>query len=88
VIGIEPLVDKWAAFGWETHEVDGHDVAALLAVLRTLAERDGRARPAVVIAHTVKGKGVSFMESELGWHLGYLAEEDEARALAEVRGEA
>ncbi|MEO7661795.1 transketolase [Gaiella sp.] len=88
VLGIEPVADKFAAFGWEVHEVDGHDVPALLCLLRGVANDAARARPAVVIARTVKGKGVSFMESELGWHLGYLAPEDEAVALAEIRGTA
>ena len=87
VIGIEPLLDKWRAFGWEACEVDGHDVEELLTVLRTLVADEERARPAAVVAHTVKGKGVSFMESELGWHLGYLVPEDERAALAELRGE-
>jgi transketolase len=87
VMGVEPLLDKWRAFGWETHEVDGHDVPALLATLRAIVADDARTAPAVVIAHTVKGKGVSFMENELGWHLGYLAASDEERALAEIRGD-
>jgi transketolase len=88
VMGVEPLLDKWRAFGWETHEVDGHDVPALLALLQGIVADDARSSPAVIVAHTVKGKGVSFMESELGWHLGYLAAEDEERALAEIgRGE-
>jgi transketolase len=83
VIGIEPLRDKWKAFGWETHEVDGHDVDQLLPLLRRL--RDGeRSRPAVVLAHTVKGKGISFMESETGWHLGWLHPDDEHAALDEL----
>jgi transketolase len=86
VMGVEPLPDKWRAFGWEAHEVDGHDVPALLALLQGIVADDARTSPAVVIAHTVKGKGVSFMESELGWHLGYLAAEDEQRVLAEIGG--
>jgi transketolase len=86
VMAVEPLADKWRAFGWETHEVDGHDVPALLALLQGIVADDARSSPAVVIAHTVKGKGVSFMESELGWHLGYLTPEDEQRALAEIGG--
>jgi transketolase len=81
VMGIEPLADKWKAFGWDVHEVDGHDPAALLGVLKPIAEREAPTKPAVVIAHTVKGKGVPFMEAEIGWHLGYLAPEDERRAL-------
>jgi transketolase len=84
VIGIEPLTDKWAAFGWETFEVDGHDPGQLLPLLREL--RDGnRTRPAVVIAHTVKGKGISYMESQTGWHLGWLHADDERAALEELR---
>jgi len=86
VMAVEPLADKWRAFGWETHEVDGHDVPGLLALLQGIVADDARSSPAVVIAHTVKGKGVSFMESELGWHLGYLTPEDEQRALAEIGG--
>lgn len=80
VMGIEPLAEKWRAFGWEAHEVDGHDVSALCPLLRGLAAREAPTVPAVVIAHTVKGKGVPFMESEIGWHLGYLGDEDEIRA--------
>jgi transketolase len=85
VLGIEPLLDKWRAFGWQTSEVDGHDVGELLVLLRAVASDRARTGPAVIVAHTVKGKGVSYMESELGWHLGYLEPEDEAAALAELR---
>ena len=87
VIGVEPLLEKWRSFGWDASEVDGHDVPALLEALRGIVADDGREGPAVLVAHTVKGKGVSFMESELGWHLGYLVPEDEREALAEIRGE-
>jgi transketolase len=80
VMGIEPLDEKWRAFGWDVHEVDGHDVSALCPLLRSLAGREAPTKPAVVIAHTVKGKGIPYMESEIGWHLGYLSPEDEARA--------
>jgi transketolase len=86
IMGIEPLVDKWRSFGWEVHEVDGHDVAAVALVLRRLKADLTRERPACVIAHTLKGKGVTFMETEPGWHLGYLAPEDETRVLAEITG--
>ena len=85
VLGVEPLLDKWHAFGWEAHEVDGHDVAALHDMLAGLIADTARERPAVVVARTVKGKGVSFMESQIGWHLGYLAPADEARVRAELR---
>jgi transketolase len=86
VMTIEPLADKWRAFGWEVHEVDGHDVAALAVLLRRIKEDLARQAPVCVIAHTLKGKGVSFMESEPGWHLGYLAPEDEAMVMAELAG--
>jgi transketolase len=84
VMGIEPLAAKWQAFGWDVHEVDGHDVSALCPLLAELAAREAPTTPAVVIAHTVKGKGVSFMESEIGWHLGFLNPEDELRARADI----
>ncbi|MCV7284675.1 transketolase [Mycolicibacterium wolinskyi] len=84
VTGIEPLADKWRAFGWEVHDVDGHDVPELLNLLRTVSNDPVRTQPVVVIAHTVKGKGISYMESEFGWHLGWLAEQDELNAIQEL----
>jgi transketolase len=84
VIGIESLVDKWNAFGWETHEVDGHDVAALARLFRKLKNDTQRQRPVAVIARTLKGKGLSYMETEPGWHLGYLAPADASRAVEEI----
>ena len=61
---LEPLADKWRSFGWETHVVDGHSHAELLDVL----SRAPGERPRAVIANTVKGKGVSFMENGVEWH--------------------
>jgi transketolase len=87
IVSLEPLDERWRAFGWHVTEVDGHDPTAVLGALRQLVDDHERTAPAVLIAHTVKGKGVSFMESEIGWHLGYLAEPDEQFALAQVRGE-
>jgi transketolase len=87
-MGIEPLGAKWRAFNWEVHEVDGHDVRALASLLRKVRADDARQLPVCIIAHTVKGKGVSYMETEPGWHLGYLAPEDRERAVAELRGKA
>lgn len=84
VVGIESLADKWRAFGWQVHEVDGHDLHALTALLRSLKADTARTQPACVIARTVKGKGVSYMETEPGWHLGYLAPEDARRAAEEI----
>jgi len=82
VMSIEPLAEKWRAFRWEVEEVDGHDVSSLLPALKRRGDR-----PRCVIAHTIKGKGVGFMEADIGWHLGYLAPSDEARVLQELRGE-
>jgi transketolase len=84
VMGVEPLRGKWESFGWQVHEVDGHDVGALTALLRRLRADGDRQGPACVIARTVKGKGVSFMETEPGWHLGYLAPDDARLAAAEI----
>ena len=77
---LDPLDDKWRAFGWEVHEVDGHDHAALLAVL---AAPPGD-RPRCVIANTVKGKGVSFMENEAKWHHGVPDDAQFAQAMEEL----
>lgn len=65
-IQLEPLADKWRSFGWEVVEVDGHDHAALLQRFNTLPAEQGK--PTCVIAHTTKGKGVSFIENRGEWH--------------------
>lgn len=85
VIGLEPLAERWRAFGWECHECDGHDVRALHRTLSGIIHDEGRQGPAVVIAHTLKGKGVEFMEKNFGWHIGYLAEQDREAVMAELR---
>ena len=76
------LVAKWSAFGWRVLEVDGHDMAAILEVLDRATKGDGR--PTVVIAHTVKGKGVSFMEGHYYWHTKPLTTEEFATAMTEL----
>lgn len=85
VIGIEPLDEKWRAFGWEVHVVDGHNIAELTEVLRRVKADTERTRPACIIAKTLKGKGVSYMETEPGWHLGWLDPSDAERAIAEIK---
>ncbi len=83
VMNLEPLADKFRAFNWEVEEVDGHNVPALQDVLtRFKGSRNGR--PKCVIAHTVKGKGVSFMEHDLAWHYRSPSEADVLRALSEL----
>ncbi|WP_201404645.1 transketolase [Kaistia sp. 32K] len=84
VMGIEPLDEKWRAFGWEVHVVDGHDVAELTAALRLAKADRTREKPCCIIARTVKGKGVSYMETEPGWHLGYLDPSDAEAARQEI----
>jgi transketolase len=66
VMALDPLKDKWAAFGWSPYEVDGHDLSALVEVMGRVP--DGSGKPIAVIAHTVKGKGISFMEDDNNWH--------------------
>ena len=66
VMSLPSLRDKWAAFGWDAHEVDGHDHAAVAALLARIP--NGSGKPVAIIAHTVKGKGVSFMEDDNNWH--------------------
>lgn len=65
-IGLEPFAEKWRAFGWGVVEVDGHDHGALVSTFTSLPVEPGK--PTCVIAHTVKGKGVSFMEHSVLWH--------------------
>lgn len=83
ICSCEPAADKWRAFGWETHEVDGHDFSALRAAVR--APHNGR--PKAIITRTVKGKGVPFMENEMKWHYYIVTREFRDQALAALRGE-
>ena len=78
---LEPFSDKWKAFGWAVEEVDGHDHAALHAAFENAKSVD---RPYCVIAHTVKGKGVSFMENQVLWHYRSPQGEDYERAVKEL----
>ena len=81
---IEPLADKLTAFGWCVQEVDGHDHGALTAALSSVPWCPGR--PSVLITHTIKGKGVSFMENRVEWHYRSPNVEQLAQALAELEG--
>jgi transketolase len=76
------LVARFAAFGWRVLEMDGHDMAAVVATLEAAAHAEGR--PAAVIAHTLKGRGVSFMEGDYAWHMGVPTPEQLAIAMAEL----
>ncbi|WP_417241204.1 transketolase [Celeribacter halophilus] len=80
VLAVEPLDEKWRAFGWDVHVVDGHDVVALTSLLRKVKADKARDKPCCIIAKTLKGKGIDYMETEPGWHLGYLSPEDGEKA--------
>jgi transketolase len=77
----EPYPDKWAAFGWNVVNIDGHDMGQLVDALDGLPAADSN-RPTVIICETVKGKGVDFMERNLAWHAGSLGAADLERAMA------
>lgn len=82
VAGLDDISAKFKSFGWQTIEVDGHDVSSVVTALKTAKLLSGK--PVCIVAHTVKGKGVSFMENQAGWH-GKAPNDDEAReALAEL----
>lgn len=85
IMNLEPLGDKFAAFGWNVIQVDGHSVEELLAAFAACeTEQD---KPSVIIAHTVKGKGVSFMEDTHAWHGKAPTTEELERAIAELEAE-
>lgn len=81
ITALEPLVDKWRAFGWHALEVDGHDPEKLHQILREFGIGD---KPTAVIARTVKGKGVSFMEDDNNWHYRLLKDEELDKAKKEL----
>jgi transketolase len=81
-MALEPLVEKWQSFGWHVEEVDGHDLSALIEKLKGVqAVAD---RPSIIIAHTVKGKGVSFVEADYTFHGRALTPEQAVRAREEI----
>ncbi|MFP6699403.1 MAG: transketolase [Alphaproteobacteria bacterium] len=82
MLGLEPLADKWAAFGWAVREIDGHDMGAVVEALDALPL--ATAKPSLLIAHTIKGKGVSFAEDSFLWHNNVVDDEVYARAMAEL----
>jgi len=85
VMAIEPLTDKWKSFGWNVIEVDGHNMAAIHKAFD--AAKKVKGKPSIIIAKTIKGKGVSFMEDDYGWH-GKAPNEEQARqAIMELGGE-
>jgi transketolase len=83
VMPLDPLTEKWRSFGWNSWEIDGHDLGAILAAIaRAQSATDGR--PTMIVANTVKGQGVSFMQGSAAWHSGPPSDADLALALAEL----
>ena len=82
-VKLEPYADKWKAFGWNVVEIDGHDMNAIVDVLDNLPPASSM-RPTAIVAHTIKGKGVDFMERVIGWHAGSLNQEDFQQALKDL----
>src|SRR5215471_1489949 len=82
-VGLEPLADRWRAFGWAVREVDGHDLGSLIDTLRSTPFESGR--PGCVIARTRKGRGVTFMENRVEWHHRVPTAEELTAALEELR---
>lgn len=86
IMPIEPIIDKWKAFGWSVMEMDGHNIKSILETIESSKTTNGK--PKVIIAHTVKGKGISFMENNNYWHGGTAPTYKEGeRALSEIENE-
>jgi transketolase len=87
VLDLEPLDGRWSAFGWHVERLDGHDLGALCEALERFDERraHGGAPPTVLLADTVVGRGVDFIEGMAEWHVGYFAGIDADRARASIR---
>ncbi|MFD1707907.1 transketolase [Siminovitchia sediminis] len=83
IMPVNPIDEKFKAFGWNTYEVDGHDIKSLLETFQHVEEHKNE-KPTVIIAHTLKGKGVKGMELNNDWHLGYLSEADRKRVEEEI----
>jgi len=82
IVDLEPFADKWRAFGWSVREIDGHDIEEILSALKEVPfETD---RPTCIIAHTIKGKGVSFMEDDVLWHYRNPQGEEYEEAMREL----
>ena len=83
VMALNPLADKWRAFGWDTLEIDGNNMSDVIGALDQFPSKSGK--PLAIIAHTIKGKGVSFMEDDNNWHYRIPNEEEVALAKKELR---
>jgi transketolase len=84
VLDLSPLAARWRAFGWDVVEADGHDAQGLAGLLNGLDAAEGP--PHAVVAHTVFGKGVSYMENQIKWHYWPMSDDEYDRAVAEIAG--
>ena len=82
IMNLEPIVAKWQAFGWQAIEIDGHNMEEILSAYKKAGETKGR--PSIIIAHTIKGKGVSFMENTQVWHGRKISKEEYEKAVLEL----
>jgi transketolase len=85
-VHLEPYADKWRAFNWNVVELDGHDMGQIVDALDNLPPATTE-KPTALIGRTIKGKGVSFMERDIGWHAGALSAEDTQKALADIEAD-
>jgi len=85
VMEVSPLADKWRTFGWEVIEVDGHNISQIIESLEKTKKIKNK--PSIIIAHTIKGKGVSFMEGKASWHGKAPNKEEMEKALKELEGD-
>ena len=83
---LEPLAKKWESFGWREWTIDGHSFEQLRRAFDIFKNKGTQNRPMVIIAETIKGKGVSFMEGQVKWHHGMPNKEEYERAKAELNG--
>jgi len=82
VLDLSPLAGRWQAFGWDVHDVDGHDVTAITQTIESLDTVSGP--PHVLLARTISGKGVSYMEGQIKWHYWPMSDEEYQQALREI----
>jgi transketolase len=81
VIDTSNMAERWKVFGWDVHEVDGHDIEALTTTIKSL---DTHA-PHMIIAHTTFGKGVSYMENQIKWHYWPMSDDEYQQALLDIQ---
>jgi len=82
VMPLEPFADKWRSFGWECEEIDGHNMEEVVSTLEQVPFKKGK--PSMILAHTIKGKGVSFITNKLEWHMRAPTKEEATAALKEI----